>query len=211
MDHLSGAALLRDHVLVQWANPNVYTMPSGQPLKLGLTPRLESWNARDHPDQVRLREFVAHVREVVDPVAEALDGPLGLKLDVGLDDSIDPLWQRDLDNYLYPIARELPGRYVSIWGTKSRAPASYVTVGQAVATSPPPWLEQAVPRAAGGEANWKKTVRNAVSSAEELPPGPVGVQIALRIGSSRGRANMWKRTIDGLEPELQHNEQRLAR
>jgi hypothetical protein len=86
-------------------SPRVFEMPSGERLTLDLVPRLESWNARDHPDQVRLREFVAHVRELVDPVADGLDGPLALQLDVGLDDRIDPLWQRDLDNYLFPIAK----------------------------------------------------------------------------------------------------------
>jgi hypothetical protein len=36
--------------------------------------------------------------------------------------SADPLWTRDLDNYLFPIARSLPPQYVSMWGTKARGP-----------------------------------------------------------------------------------------
>src|SRR4051812_30643881 len=131
--------------------PVVYEMPYGERLRLGLAPRLESWNAREHPDQVRLREFVAHVRELIGPIARDTDGPLALQLDVGLDDTVDPFWQRDLDNYLSPIARELPPRYVSVWGTKTRAGDSFVTVGRAVPAPPPNWPAYTIPRAPGGE------------------------------------------------------------
>ncbi|HEX5617811.1 MAG TPA: hypothetical protein VFX51_05300, partial [Solirubrobacteraceae bacterium] len=130
------------------------------------------------------------------------NGPLALQLDVGLDDSIDPLWQRDLDNYLFPIARELPTRYVSVWGTKGRAAASHVTVGRAVPASVPEWLAHPVPRASGGETSWKHAVRDALASAEVLPPGPVGVQLALTVGPDRRWTNAWKSTIDALEPLL---------
>jgi hypothetical protein len=93
-------------------------MPDGLPIRLELAPRLESWNRSDHPDQIRLRAFVAHVRELIDPVAQNFEPPLAFRLDVGLDESVDPLWERDLDNYLFPIARGLPAEYVSVWGTK---------------------------------------------------------------------------------------------
>jgi hypothetical protein len=182
--------------------PVTYATPSGTPLRLRLPPRLESWNAKGHPDQVRLREFVAHVRELVDPVAEAIAGPLAFRLDVGLADSIDPLWQRDLDNYLFPIARALPDRYVAVWGTKTRGGDSFVTVDAAVPTAPPEWPAHPVPRAPGSEAGWKRAVRAAVRDAEQLPPGPVGLQLSLAVGPRRSWTNSWKRTIDGLEPLL---------
>lgn len=179
-----------------------YSMPAGSQLPLELTPRLESWNAHNHPDQVRLREFVAHVRSLTDSVANQIGGPLSLHLNVGLDDGIDPLWERDLDNYLFPIARGLGRRYVSIWGTKGRAKSSFVTVGPAVPVAPPIWPAYPVPRAPGGEDRWKRAVRGAVAHAEQLPAGPVGVQIAMIVGPGRSWANSWKRTIDGLEPLL---------
>lgn len=179
-----------------------YAMPSNSRLPLRLAPRLESWNSRDHPDQVRLREFVAHVRSLTDSVAHRIGGPLALHLDVGLGDGIDPMWERDLDNYLFPIARGLGPRYVSIWGTKRRAGNSFVTIGPAVPVAPPVWPAYPVPRAAGGEDSWKHAVRDAVAHAEQLPPGPVGIQIALTVSPGRAWANSWKRTIDGLEPLL---------
>ena len=88
--------------------PAVFAMPEGRRSRLELSPRLESWERSAHPDQVRLRAFVAHVRQLIDPVAEDIHGPLAFKLDVGLVEATDPLWERDLDNYLFPIARDLP-------------------------------------------------------------------------------------------------------
>ena len=41
--------------------------PGGAALELRLPPRLESWNRYDDPAQVALREFVAHVHELIDP------------------------------------------------------------------------------------------------------------------------------------------------
>jgi hypothetical protein len=95
--------------------PAVFAMPEGERIRPELSPRLESWNQSDHPDQVRLRAFVAHVRHLIDPVATGIEAPLASRLDVGLDESTDPLWERDLANYLFPIARELPPKYVSVW------------------------------------------------------------------------------------------------
>ncbi len=112
------------------------------------------------------------------------------------------VWQRDLDNYLFPIARELSSRYVSVWGTKARASDSFVTVGHAVLAAPPDWPAHTVPRTSGGESSWNQAVRDAVNGADQLPPGPVGTQIALTVGPDRNWTNTWKRTIDGLEPLL---------
>ena len=131
--------------------PAVFAMPEGRRIRLELPPRLESWERSDHPDQVRLRAFVAHVRELIDPIAKNSESPLALRLDVGLDESSDPLWERDLDNYLFPIARELPPEYVSIWATKGRAQDSFVTVGPARSVTPPDWPAHHVPRSLGSE------------------------------------------------------------
>jgi hypothetical protein len=162
--------------------PAVFAMPAGRRIRLELSPRLESWHRSDHPDQVRLRAFVAHVRELIDPVAKSIETPLAFRLDVGLGDSIDPLWERDLDNYLFPIARGLPPRYVSVWGTKGRARHSFVTVGPAGAVTPPDWPSHRVPRALGSEGTWKVAVRDAVADLELVAPGPVAVQVSLSVG-----------------------------
>jgi hypothetical protein len=160
---------------------------------------LESWNKRDDPDQIALREFVSHVRERIDPVIDKTGGLLAFRLDVGLPNIIDPLWERDLDNYLFPIARGLPERVVSVWGTKGRSPRSTVRLEAAVPATTRGWQEFRVPRSSGIERLWKAAVQEAVQAATELPEGPVALQLALTVGPDRSWPAMWKPSIDGLD------------
>jgi hypothetical protein len=117
---------------------------------------------------------------------------------------VDPLWQRDLDNYLFPIARTLPARFVSLWVTKGLAEVSTVRVEPARRLADPPdgWQRFSLGPCARGEAALKHAARAAVSDASELPPGPVGLQIALSVGSADRWSQTWKPLIDGLEPLL---------
>lgn len=180
-----------------------FSIPEGPTIDLELAPRLESWNRYDDPDQVALREFVAHVRERIDPFLAAASGPLAFRLDVGLPDHIDPLWERDLDNYLFPIARELPRHVVSVWGTKGRAARSFVRLEPAEQAEPRPgWQRFFVPRSLGSERAWKSAVHEAVVTAAVLPEGPVALQLALTVGPGRRWPSMWKCSIDALDPLL---------
>lgn len=164
----------------------MFALPEGPALELALMPRLESWDRRDHPAQRALREFVDHVRELVDPVIETTSGELAVRLDVGLRETVDPLWERDLDNYLFPIARAMPERVVSMCGTKGRESQSYVRVQPAVEVAVVPgWQVFEVARAPGNERSWKAAVRRALAGAAELPAGPVGLQLALAVGLHR--------------------------
>jgi hypothetical protein len=144
------------------------------------------------------------VGSAIDPLAAGIEGPLALRVDVALPRGTDPLWQRDLDNYLYPIARALPPRFVSLWVTKSLAENSMVRVEPArpLADTPEGWQRFALGPCARGEAALKHAARAAVSDASELPPGPVGLQIALNVGAADRWAQTWKPLIDGLEPLL---------
>ena len=178
-----------------------FSIPDGPRIELELPPRLESWNRYDDPEQVALREFVAHVRERIAPTLDSTDGRFAFRLDVGLPDRIDPLWERDLDNYLFPIARELSPRVVSVWGTKGRGPRSFVRLEPAVEAYPgPEWQRFAVSRSPGTEERlWKSAVRRAVELAAELPDGPVGLQLAFSVGQGRRWASLWKSSIDALD------------
>ena len=69
-----------------------FAIPEGPQIELELAPRLESWERHDNPAQVALREFVVHVRDLIDPMIDATPGPLAFRLDVGLPDDLDPLW-----------------------------------------------------------------------------------------------------------------------
>lgn len=177
-----------------------FSIPDGPRIALELPPRLESWNRYDDPEQVSLREFVAHVRQRIAPTLDSTDGRFAFRLDVGLPDRIDPLWERDLDNYLFPIARDLSPRVVSVWGTKGRAPQSFVRLAPAALAVPgPEWQRFTVARSPGTEQPWKLAVRRAVESAAELPDGPVGIQLAFSVGQGRRWTSLWKSSIDALD------------
>jgi hypothetical protein len=180
-----------------------FSIPEGPSIELELAPRLESWNRYDDPDQVALREFLAHVRERIEPFLPATSDSLAFRLDIGLPDHVDPLWERDLDNYLFPIARELPRHVVSVWGTKSRAPRSLVRLELAEPADPGrDWHRFPVPRSLGSERAWKLAVHKATEIAAELPEGPVALQLAFTVGPGRRWPSMWKSSIDALDPLL---------
>jgi hypothetical protein len=184
--------------------PPMFGLPDGPELALLLPPRLESWERAGHPSQVALAEWVAHVGAAIDRLAAGIEGALALRVDLALPRGVDPLWQRDLDNYLFPIARALSPRFASLWVTKGLAEVSTVRVEPACRLAAPPdgWLRFALGPCARGEAALKNAARAAVSDAGELPPGPVGLQIALAVGSADRWSQTWKPLIDGLEPLL---------
>jgi hypothetical protein len=179
----------------------MFAIPEGTAVELLLPPRLESWERIGHPSQVALAEWVGHVGTAIDPLAAGVEGLLALRVDLALPRGVDPLWQRDLDNYLFPIARTLPPRFVSLWVTKGLAEASTVRVEPArrLACPPDDWQRFSLGPCARGEAALKRAARAAVSDAGELPPGPVGLQIVLSVGSADRWAQTWKPIIDGLE------------
>jgi hypothetical protein len=82
-------------------------MPAGTPLRLPVPPRLASWNRAGDPDQIRLAGYLDAAEALLRPRLEQLSGPLALRLDVGLPGSAALLSQRDLDNYLLPLAARL--------------------------------------------------------------------------------------------------------
>lgn len=94
---------------------------------LAETPRLATWDAKDHPSQRLMAVYLAGVSEVLDRhVAADVGEPLSLRLDVGLQDGVALTGAGgDLDNYLYPIvARFGADRFVSAWATKRHGPSA---------------------------------------------------------------------------------------
>ncbi|GAB2865706.1 hypothetical protein GCM10027176_79300 [Actinoallomurus bryophytorum] len=110
--------------------PTQYGKPRGEYVPLRVQPRLASWMAAGHPDQVRLEEFLSHACERVQGQLERAPEPLALSLEVGLPGSTSLVGSHDLDNYLLPLAKrlgKLSGRdFVSVWGSKQHADSSSV-------------------------------------------------------------------------------------
>src|SRR4051812_4779789 len=95
---------------------------------LGVQPRLESWNSRDHPDQVALRAYLDRVEAVIGTTLVLDD--ISVALSIGLPPTA-PIagGGRDIDNYLLPIVRRLGmNRCVSAHGEKRHRPTSAIGV-----------------------------------------------------------------------------------
>lgn len=194
-----------------WPAYAAFAMPDSQPLPLPVAPRLASWNAAGDSDQVRLAEYLAIVDGLISPRLAGLSGPFALRLDVGLPRSAALLDQRDLDNYLDPLARRIsrtiPDVLACVWGTKQHAPSSYVRIEQAVpAPGPPPFDCCYIVRTSASSQSpaFKEQIRDQLSTAIPLPPGPVQLQLCFTVGPGRNWINLWKPTIDALGRILGH-------
>jgi hypothetical protein len=76
----------------------VYHRPAGA-ARLDLTPQLASWERAEHPSQVKLARFLAHVVTVAGPMLAGVNGPIVAELTVGLGDEFSLIaGGHDLDN-----------------------------------------------------------------------------------------------------------------
>jgi hypothetical protein len=95
------------------------------------TPRPASWNAFDHPDQVRLNAYLDDTAVLFTEARVA--GPWALRLDVGAPKTRNLLTEiADLDNYAFPLASRLTDSgLVSVWCTKQHNDQSFVCIQRA--------------------------------------------------------------------------------
>jgi hypothetical protein len=148
-----------------------------------------------------LHEYLDDTTELLAPTR--ISGRWALRLDVGLPEGSDIIKQADLDNYALPLAARLHSEdLVSVWCTKRRAETSRVLVTSAQ-EMPAPGMTHPVRTTASAESKaYKEQVRAAVAGATEIPAGPVQLQISFRVGPRRNWRNLWKPTIDALDPLL---------
>ena len=112
---------------------HMYQLPDATRVELDLAPALESWNAADHPDQIRLGEFLDHVEAAL--ALSGRDEHLALELQVGVSESRSlTSGGGDLDNYLFPIIRP---RHRTPPGRSHRRLTRQQPVKRAVGASPP--------------------------------------------------------------------------
>jgi hypothetical protein len=164
-------------------------------------PRLLSRNKLTDPDQVRLREYLDDTAELVSE--SVVSGPWALLLDVGLAAGRDLLDMADLDNYAHPLASRLRNAdLVSVWCTKRHGDSSRVVIEPARAVKPPMSTFSVRTTASAESTVYKEQVRSAVAEARELPAGAVKLEISFVVGPRRNWLNLWKPTIDALDPLL---------
>lgn len=179
-----------------------FARPEGEGLTLRKSPQLASWNKATDPDQVRLREYLEDTVELLAP-SLPISGPRVLRLDVGLPAGRNLIDLADLDNYAFPLASRLRSHdLVSVWCTKQHAETSRVLVDRAQEVAAPETSFTVRTNASAQTKGYKEQVRCAVAQATELPPGGVHLQLAFVVGPHRNWLNLWKPTIDALDPLL---------
>jgi hypothetical protein len=177
-------------------------------LTLTEEPVLESWNVAGHPDQLRLHSYLDGVAEAL----KAKDWPAReqrtIELVVGIPESL-PIDRggRDLDNYLFPLARRLGSdRIAAAFGRKTYQHQSTVAVALALAVAQPAEPPQLVVRTSvsAQTSAWKQAIHQACAAevAAPLPSGPVAVRIQFSVSSRRNWTTLWKPAIDALGPVL---------
>ncbi|MGD1204825.1 hypothetical protein ACKUVQ_00245 [Mycobacterium seoulense] len=184
-----------------------YARPEGDKHQLRVAPELDSWNKTGDPAQVRLLAFVDDTEALL--AVSRVDSPWTLRLDIGLPTGLNLLDnKRDVDNYASRLAFRLQKRFpglVSVWCTKQHSDQSFVRVEPARET-PPPSGHVLVARPTtsydkpGGA--YKEEIRSAIAGAKELPAGPVRLELAFVVGFTMNWINLWKPTIDALDPLL---------
>ena len=112
------------------AMERIFARPTGAMHVLRLSPVLESWEARDHPDQRRLETYLDEVEALVLASTLTPSDHIAVDLTVGLPIGVSLTGGgRDLDNYLFPIARRIgAGRIDAVYGRKRYAAASAIGV-----------------------------------------------------------------------------------
>lgn len=189
--------------------PVFFAKPSSNVMPLAVQPRLASWMAAGHPDQVRLGEFVAYAEALLTPQLSGLNGPLALRSDVGLPSTKPLLDQHDLDNYAFPLATRLAKRvgrqFAAVWCSKRHSQVSKICVAPATAAKRAaarlPWTEVHT-TASAGSTDYKQQIHDQLAAHDPLPEGPVSLQMSFTVGRRRSWPNLWKPTIDALDQIL---------
>lgn len=181
----------------------LYQRPnSGVPLRI--PPQLASWDAAGTPGQVRLAAFLTHLESAASPLLSQLDGRLAVALVVGLPSDVSlTSGGRDLDNYLYPVARHLGAHRIAAAFACKVHGGSSLAVG-AAQPEPPSALPSFTTRMSGSYERpaWKATLHDRLVQAHVVPapPGPVALHIAITTGPGRTWPNLWKPLLDSFGP-----------
>ncbi|MDD9206676.1 hypothetical protein PU560_09390 [Georgenia sp. 10Sc9-8] len=148
-----------------------------------------------------MRDYLEDTAELLAPFL--VSGPCALRLDVGLPTGHDLIDMADLDDYALPVATRLRSQeLVSVWCTKRHANTSRVVVARAQEVAAPETTFTVRTTASLQTKAYKQQVRAAVADATEMPAGAVRLQVAFVVGAQRNWLNLWKPTMDALDPLL---------
>lgn len=149
----------------------------------------------------RIAAYMEQIAPLLQPWRGPDGPPLGLALEVGLPAGTDPLVHHDLDNFLEPLATALASpRLCLVTATKIVGGPSRLTIGEVKPGEPDHSGHQhADGRCEGVSKAGQRALERAVAAqAAPLPWGPVALDLALRVGSTRNWVGAWKPVIDSL-------------
>ncbi|WP_405146999.1 hypothetical protein OG589_06235 [Sphaerisporangium sp. NBC_01403] len=186
----------------------IFARPSVMPRVLPTAPVLESWDAANHPSQRRLAAYLDEVDALVHACVQPGSDHLALDLTVCLPQQAALTRDgRDLDNYLFPIARRIgAGRLDAVFARKQHAATSTIAVSVAVHLDGLPGEPQLRVRTTSSSQSpaWKQEIRDACSAVvgAPLPDGPLAMGIRFAVSRRRNWSTLWKPAIDALGPVL---------
>jgi hypothetical protein len=134
-------------------------------------------------------------------LARGVDGPLAVRLDVGIREGLPLLDHRDLDNYAYPLAAYLVRKWnrplTAMWATKTVDHTSRLRCTTASEKATPNGLIVVETTASSDSRAYKEQVAESLPNAP-LPDGALSVELAFVVSPRRNWLNLWKPTIDAL-------------
>lgn len=165
----------------------------------GIKPLLASWDAKTHPNQIRLQAYLDDIQQ---KLAELDGDQLFLNLEVDVEQHKRLEKHHDLENYLTPLVDRLGrNRFVLASAAKYVGGGSRLTVGRAVAGTAPTFAALEFDCSCSSD-QVKKEVRQRLLGQTPLPPGPVEVWHAWRCPPQQNWVSLWKPTGDGMGPVL---------
>jgi hypothetical protein len=179
-----------------------FARPESNALQLRSVPRLASWDKANHLAQIRLQSYLDDTEKLL--ASSRIEGPWALRLDVGLPADRDLLDAADLDNYAFPLAGRLgDAGLVSVWCTKQHGYQSFIRIDAArEVPAPTTGVLKVRTTASASTVAYKEQIRDAVGGATEIAVGPVRLELSFVVGPRRKWWNLWKQTIDSLDPIL---------
>ncbi|MCU1578626.1 MAG: hypothetical protein JWP19_830 [Rhodoglobus sp.] len=199
------------HCCVMSHAPVFFGRPEGPSSELKIRPELASWNASKHPDQQKLLKSLNYIESVLTRHLTDSGEQLALRLDVGLGADTNWLRERDLDNYLYPLAKHLTkGRKLaleSVWATKAVGASSTIRCEPAHRTGTEKFTRWASVHeihttASSQREAYKQQISDQLGNVQVLPDGPLVLELAFVVGQRRNWLNLWKPSIDALDKLL---------
>src|SRR2546429_109628 len=91
-------------------------------------PKLASWNANSHPEQIAVQRYLNEIKQELDPLPQETGLFLHMEIDVKKREHL--LYQHDLDNYLYPVVKHLgASRFRRVSAMKRVGGDSHLQIG----------------------------------------------------------------------------------